>query len=193
MSSKPLDDIHQALNAFTPDSRTPVNESVYRQITTPFQLFQIHTAHLAALRDLSLGNIFKAWYHIRQRSSARKQMRTTAKTARKAKLQKIYDAAAAAERADNPFRMYQAIRTLAPKQTFQRVTLRSNNGEMLSPDQAADHLADWFRQLYHDDQPSEEACAFDWPFSMTEFQTGLEQLPLAKALDPRFAPAPFWR
>ena len=193
MSSKPLDDIHQALNAFTPDSRTPVNESVYRQITTPFQLFQIHTAHLAALRDLSLGNIFKAWYHIRQRSCARKQMRTTAKTARKAKLQKIYDAAAAAERADNPFRMYQAIRTLAPKQTFQRVTLRSNNGEMLSPDQAADHLADWFRQLYHDDQPSEEACAFDWPFSMTEFQTGLEQLPLAKALDPQFAPAPFWR
>ena len=120
-------------------------------------------------------------------------MKTTAKLARKAKLQKIYAAAAEAERADNPFRMYQAIRSLAPKQTFQRVTLRSDHGEMLSPDQAADQLSAWFQKLYHDDQQSGEACTFDWPFTLAEFQQGLESLPLAKALDPQYAPAPFWR
>jgi exonuclease III len=193
MSSTPLDDIHAALNTFPPTFRVPHKESMFRQIATPFRQFQTHTKHLVALRTLTLGNIFKAWYHIQQRSSARRQMKTASKLARKAKLQKIYEAADAAERAGDPFRMYQAIRTLAPKQTFQRVTLRSAQGAILSPDQAADHLCDWFQQLYHDDEHPDEANSFAWPFSLHDFQTGLAKLPLAKALDPKYAPAPFWR
>lgn len=122
----------------------------------------------------------------------RRQMKTSSKMARKAKLQKIYEAAETAERAGDPFRMYQAIRSLAPKQTFHRITLRSSTGEMLGPEQAADQLCNWFRQLYSDEHPNEEACTFTLPFTITAFQKGLEQLPLAKALDPQYAPAPFW-
>ena len=193
MSSQPLDDIQAVLKQFLPMARATKEEPVYKLSLTPFQKFQVHTTRLAALHTPFLGNLFKAWYHIQQRSTARRQMKASSKLARKAKLQKIYEAADAAERAGNPFRMYQAIRSLAPKQTFHQITLRSITGDMLGPDQAADQLCDWFQQLYHDDQPPEEACAFAWPFTLNEFQTGLEQLPLAKALDPQYAPAPFWR
>jgi hypothetical protein len=86
------------------------------------------------------------------------------------KLQKIYDAAAMAERANNPCRMYQAIRSLAPKQTFQKVNIRSEAGDLLGPEQAADRLQEWFSELYHADAAPASLHAFDWPFTCTEFQ-----------------------
>lgn len=120
-------------------------------------------------------------------------MKQASRSARKVKLQKIYDAAAMAERANNPFRMYQAIRSLAPKQTFQKVNIRSETGDLLGPEQAADRLQEWFRDLYHADAAPASLQAFDWPFTSSDFQHGLQQLPLAKALDPQYAPAPLWR
>ena len=63
----------------------------------------------------------------------------------------------------------------------------------MSPEQAADALQAWFCQLYHSDEPPNPARAFEWPFTCTELAHGLAELPLSKALDPRFAPSPFWR
>ena len=110
-------------------------------------------------------------------------MKSVSKNARKAKLKKIYDAADQAEQAKDLFRMYQAIGKLTPKQTFRIVTLRSDNGELLGPDQAADALCQWFSELYHSDQPQPEGGEFAWPFTQAEFQHGLEQLPFSKVLD----------
>lgn len=113
-------------------------------------------------------------------------MKQASRSARKAKLKKIYDAADMAERANNSFRMYQVIRSLAPKQTFHKVNIRSDSGELLGPEQAAKCLRDWFSDLYHAEPALAPLQAFDWPFTSSEFQHGLQQLPLAKALDPLY-------
>ena len=193
MTTHPLDDIHEAMNQFQPTTPNPPRTSIYSAVNSPFRCFQVHSQKLAELHTPNLINIFQAWFHILQRTRARKQMKLASKLARKERLQKIYEAADMAERAKNPFRMYQAIRQLAPKQTFLKVNIRSDTGNLLGPEQAADLICDWFRGLYHSDQVTDSKQGFAWPFTTTEFLHGLQQLPLAKALDPQYAPAPLWR
>ena len=188
-----LDTLHETLNTF----RIPVHhhkDHLFDHLdVTPFRTFQVHSLHLRALRHADLQNVFQAWFHVQQRCKARKQMKHSSRLARKQRLQKVYDAARRAEQACDPFRMWQAIRSIAPKQTFRRIHLRSDTGALLDPTQAADLLHEWFAQLYHSDDPPEPAGTLDWPFTCDEFELGLSELPLSKALDPRFAPAPLWR
>ena len=193
VTAQPLDDIHAALNSFPPTTRSPPKEYIHHAVISPFRTFQEHSSHLAALRTPTLKHLFQAWFHVLQRDRARQQMKNASRRARKTKLIKIYEAANAAERANNPFRMYQAIRTLAPKQVYQKVNIRSNNGDLLQPAQAADELQEWFSALYYADKAPTSPHEFCWPFSDFDFQKGLQNIPLAKALDPQYAPAPFWR
>ena len=137
VTAQPLDDIHAVFNSFPPTTRSSPKEATHHAVITPFRHFQVHTRHLGALRLPNLKNLLQAWFHILQRNRARQQMKQASRSARKVKLQKIYDAAAMAERANNPFRMYQAIRSLAPKQTFQKVNIRSETGDLLGPEQAS--------------------------------------------------------
>ena len=101
-------------------------------------------------------------------------MRVSSTQARKQRLQKIYDVAAQASRARDHFRLYQAVRELAPKQRNHRVILRSHTGGLTTPAAEADWLQQWFADLYHDPAPPTAAGAFDWP--------RLQTLPLCKAL-----------
>lgn len=188
-----LDMLHETLNSFRLPMRHNKDRLFDHLDVTPFQIFQAHTKRLRELQTATMQNIFQAWYHVQQRCKARRLMKQSSKTARKRKLQKVYDAARQAEQASDPFRMWQAIRSIAPKQTFRRIHLRSDTGALLDPDQAADQLQLWFAQLYHSDIPLDSVGNLDWPFTCGEFEYGLSKLPLAKALDPRFAPAPFWR
>ena len=188
-----LDNLHETLNSFRPTAHKPKDSLLDQLDVTPFRTFQAHTMCLRALRTPGLQTFFKAWFHIQQRSKARKMMKQASKIARKRRLQKVYDAALLAEHARDPFRMWQAIRDIAPKQNFSKIHLRTETGDLMHPEQAADTLQAWFQQLYHSDDPPDPACAFEWPFTCTELAHGLAELPLSKALDPRFAPSPFWR
>ena len=193
LSSQPLDDVHNLLNQFPATTTRTSKPPVYKHDLTPFRRFQAHHQALCSLRSRSILCIFQAWYHVQQKDRARRQMKQTSKLARKHRLKQVYDAAVRADEAQNPFRMFQAIRELAPKQTYKRILLRSDQGVLLSPEQAADNLCEWLTNLYCADQPQYGACSFDWPFSQSDFQHGLEKLPLSKALAPEYAPAPFWR
>jgi len=188
-----LDHLHETLNSFRPPAHKPKDSLLDQLDVTPFRKFQAHTMSLRALRTPGLQTFFKAWFHIQQRSKARMIMKQASKTARKRRLQKVYDAALLAEQARDPFRMWQAIRDIAPKQNFSKIHLRTETGDLMRPEQAADTLQAWFHELYHPDDPPDPACAFEWPFTCTELAQGLAELPLSKALDPRFAPSPFWR
>ena len=143
-----LDHVHKALASFQPNSSAPKPAPIHRQDLTPFQLFQTHTKALRALHGMTLRHTFQAWFHTHKRAMARKQMNLVSSIARKQRIQQIYQAADAADQAKDHFRMFQAIRKLAPKQRFQRIQLRSQTGNLLTPAQEADEIQCWFANLY---------------------------------------------
>ncbi|CAL1145226.1 unnamed protein product [Cladocopium goreaui] len=112
--------------------------------------------------------------------------------ARKRRLERVYQVAGEASQARDHFRLYQAIRQLAPKQQFCRLQIRSSDGNIMTPGQEADLLAQWFTELYQDTE-SPPALPFNWPFTSSEFCEGLRSLPLRKALAPEYVPSPFWK
>ena len=54
-------------------------------------------------------------------------------------------------------------------------------------------MLQWFSELYQDQSSQLEAQHFQWPFTISELDDGLQNLPMLKALSPEYAPAPFWR
>ena len=188
-----LDHVHKTLDRFT--VHTPVRSNVPHYLTdlTPFKRFQVHSRALWEIRHATLPNLLQAWFHVTQRNRARQAMKISSSLARKKRLQKIYDVADQAARSKDHFRLYQAVRELAPKQRSIRVLLRSNHGELLTPSDEADWLRDWFEDLYHHPEHSPEATSFHWPFTVEEISHGLATLPLRKALSPEYSPSPFWR
>jgi len=192
-----LHEVHTCLNKFGHDHiNNTIKQNIYQFDVTPFQEFQHHTLCLRQVCLMNSGQkaqLFEAWKHVAKRQSARRRMNLTAKAARKHRLQQIFDHAAAAERAQDSFQFYQAIRELAPKQSFCRIQLRSSKGELLGPTDAADTLRDWYQELYSANDVHSEVQQFVWPFSSDEFSKGLQLLPPFKALAPEFAPAPIWQ
>ena len=187
-----MEHVHDALNSF-PAPTVHRKRVVTSQFDiTPFQHFQEHSRALRALRQPTLVNVFKAWFHVHHRHKARQQMRMTSANARKQRVCEIFTIAGRAEAAKDHFRMYQAIRELAPKQPYRRIQLRDTDGRLLNPSDAADRIRDWLAELYHDPEAQLECKSFDWPFTETELQQGLQTLPALKALAPEFAPAPYW-
>ena len=192
-----LHEVHTCLNQFD-EFKTPSSNKhpVYEFDATPFQAFQQHTRSLRQMSTTgfsSLAHLFQAWFHVAKRQAARRQMNLTAKAARKSRIDQIFAQADKAERAQDSFQFYQAIRELAPKQSFRRIQLRSATGALLGPADAADSLCDWYRELYSAQDEHSVSQNFSWPFSEAEFRAGLQRLPSFKALAPDYAPAPIWQ
>eukprot|EP00435_Cladocopium_sp_Y103_P006280 s4171_g2.t1 len=192
-SVHPLDDLHAALNSFPANEyATPAPPPVHRFDLTPFQAFRYHGQELRTLAGVSLDNMFKAWHHVSQQCAARRQMNATSKQARKAKLQLVLDQAHEAAEAKDHFRLYQAVRKLAPRLQHKRISLRNPDGTLASPVQAANLLQDWYTQLYADQALATTSDQHAWPFTEHELCQGFKRLPLMKSLAPEYAPAPFW-
>ena len=189
--------IHETMNQYTGmNFRIAKPSPVYQHDLTPFQAFQRHTQLLRQLSSTSsttLHTIFHIWFHVGRRKHYRRIMNQTSKAARRRRQVHIYDAAAQAERTNDPFRFYQCIRELSPKLPFRRIQLRASTGELMAPTEAADALQTWFQNLYHatDFIKTDDTCS--WPFTQQELCAELNRLPAFKALDPLCAPAPFWR
>lgn len=177
-----LDQLHQALNTFSAPRRSQKHAAVYKFDMAPFRCFQAHTGQLRELKQQNLGNFFKAWYHVIQRQRARKMMRRTSAHARKCRLQHIYDAAGRADAAHDHFRLYQAIRELAPKQPYRRIQIRDPDGALLNPSEAADRICDWFAALYHTDEVEDSCNAFIWLFLNKNFAMVLPDCPCSRHL-----------
>ena len=159
----------------------------------PFRRFQDHTHRLRQIQTTDLTGLFKAWYHVCQRSRARREMSDASKLSRKQRLDQVFNAAAKAEQAKDRFTLFQHIRSLAPKQPMKRIMLRSEQGELLGPDDSANWLQQWYQDLYSDGSLATSISSFTWPFTQSEFAQGLQTLPSNKALAPEYTPAPFWK
>ena len=192
-----LEALHSVMNQIkATDFRAERAASVHHYDLTPFQAFQHHEQQLRALPLASddLTSVFQAWFHITKRQTARRMMNTTAKQSRRTRMQKIFDQADAAERSHDHFRLYQAVRALAPKQKLQWIQLRHTDGSLANPVQAATNmLQTWYEALYHAPASEHDLVPFNWPFSADDLLKGFLQLPLMKSLAPSFAPAPIWR
>ena len=192
----PLTALHSVMNQTKAhDFNTSKSTPVHHYDLTPFQAFQHHERQLRQLHidGGDLATLMQAWFHICKRAKARRLMNTTAKQSRRAKMQKIFDQADAAERSQDHFRLYQAVRALAPKQKLQRIQLRHPDGTLANPSQAADMLQRWYTDLYHAPASDYDIIPFTWPFSADDLLKGFLQLPLMKSLAPSYAPAPLWR
>ena len=188
-----LTDLHLRFNTITPSSSTSRPTPLYTYIAGPCKTLHYHTKLLRSLHTTTLRDLFRGWRHVIKKDQARQLMRDGAKTARKLRLQKIYDAANAAERAHDHFRLYEAIRKIAPKTVHKRITLRSDNGEVLTPMQSADKLQEWFQDFYHADPLISSHASCSWPFTQEEYAAAIQELPGDKALAPDCAPAPCWK
>jgi len=191
-----LEALHSVMNQIkATDFTTGRDAPVHQYDLTPFQAFQHHERRLRALPldGCDLTTLFQAWFHISKRLQARRLMNTTAKQSRRAKMQKIFDQADAAERSQDHFRLYQAVRALAPKQKLQRIQLRHADGTLANPSQAANMLQQWYEDLYHAPASDYDLVPFNWPFSADDLLKGFLQLPMMKSLAPSYAPAPIWR
>ena len=186
-----LPSLHHTLQSCSIGScPTPKLKPSHRLDPTPFQAFRFHGGALRTLTDVTCANLFTAWFHLTKLIQARKQMNATARAARKAMLQTVFDQADEAERASDHFRLYQA-----PKQSASRVQLRNPNGTITSLSQAADLLSTWYENMY-----KATGCmpatfisqVLNWPFTVQEFCWGLQRLPLMKSLAPSYVPALFW-
>ena len=193
-STPDLQTLHNTLNQFTCSSffhlqpdKGPATE------IRPFRQFQDHTRLLRRLRGKEMAHIFKAWFHVCKRSQARQAMTIAARQKRKLRLDQIFQAADLAEKAHDHFTLFRHIRSLAPKQPLKQILLRSEQGELLGPDDAADWLQRWYHDLYSDGDSNFLISDFTWPFTQEEFTQGLQSLPIHKALAPAFTPAPFWK
>ena len=192
-----LEEVHKCLNQFEQTRYAqPHKRQIHQYDVTPFQEFQHHTQCLRRdfkVPHIQLIHLFEAWFHVARRQAARKRMNQTSKAARKHRLQQIFEKANNAERAQDSFQFYQAIRELAPKQPFQRIQLRSNTGDLLGPAASADVPRDWYQELYSADDMHTVTHNFNWPFTAEELSDGLQKLPPFKALSPEYAPAPIWQ
>eukprot|EP00435_Cladocopium_sp_Y103_P004820 s1398_g1.t1 len=137
-NDNPLNTLHQHLQTFAAPTSAHECVPVHRFDVTPFRLFQAHSDALRALAGHSLATLFLAWFHVHHKDKTRRQMEVNSKLARRHKLQQVYEAADRAAQARDPFRLYQAIKSLTPKQAYKRIILRGENGDVLSPEQAAD-------------------------------------------------------
>jgi len=115
------------------------------------------------------------------------------KMSRQRRLTQVYHAAEQAAQAKDHFQLFQSIRSLAPKQPMKRIMLRSEQGDLLGPEAAADWLQQWFQDIYNDQIDDTALSSFAWPFTTQDYIQSLQSLPTHKALAPGFAPAPFWK
>eukprot|EP00435_Cladocopium_sp_Y103_P038168 s1308_g10.t1 len=189
----PMDALHAALNSFPASAcNVPAPPPVHLFDLTPFQAFRYHGQALRELHGSSLATLLQAWHHVSKQCAARRQMNTTSKQARQAKLQVLFTQAHEADVAKDHFRLYQAVRKLAPKMQHRRISLRNHDGSLATPAQAADLLQQWYTQLYAAQALDVSHSQHHWPFTAEELCQGFLQLPPLKSLAPAYAPAPFW-
>eukprot|EP00438_Fugacium_kawagutii_P028060 Skav235478 [mRNA] locus=scaffold1269:464000:470377:- [translate_table: standard] len=184
--------LHSHLPSLTPTSPPFPTLQDFPILPTPMKAFAHHTKTLRRMREAGLTSLFHAWYHLTKRSIARQQMRHNAKARRKEKIRRIMTLADEAAQAKDHFRLYQAIRHLSPKQPYKRVQIRTDQGLILDPSDAADDIAHWLQDLYHSDVRLHPSASFAWPFTCQDLATSLAALPATKALAPQYVPAPVW-
>ena len=187
---------HRCINdciAFTKET------SLTTEIQMPRTVFQQFLRHSKLVHDLDgtdLNSCFQAWFHCSQKSRLRKQMNQVNKHTKKRRQWQILQQARDAVNAKDMRKFYNIIRRLAPKTPKKPILLRSDQGQLLGAEEAADLLQTWFASIYADDSKGSNdtnQIHFQWIFDRVDIYDSLTKLNRYKAVSPHYMPAPYWR
>lgn len=137
--------------------------------------------------------IFHLWHLIATRTRLQKQMTHNSRAARKARLREIMQKAQEAADSKDQYELYQRIRQLAPKQINKRVQLRNEVGELLTPQESAQQIANWWKQVYTGRNLDFDTLIESWPFLDSDIHRAFASFDARKALDPHCAPSVVWK
>ena len=93
------------------------------------------------------------------------------------------------------FDFFRRIRTLCPKQRYQRIHMFDGHGQPLSPPQELSELVQYFGTQFHDPdfQPTALPALQVLPFDESTVHAALQRLPATKAVAPPCLPAIVWK
>lgn len=146
-----------------------------------------------ALVNLGSHQLFRLWKLVTTRRRLQKLMTKHSREARKNRLRDIMQKAQDAANAKDQYELYQCIRKLAPKQIYKRIQLRNAAGEILSPTESAEFIADWWQQVYLGPELDFDTNITSWPFTISDVHKTFASFDARKALDHHYAPSVIWK
>lgn len=190
----PLPWIHQMLNqgALQHFGRAPPTSEFDSQQLTMNKWH--HRRKYLHPHRATLQTIFSAWHHFSRFHALDKVHRKFAATRRRMKVEKFLAEAEVAHKYQDPFLLHKVIAKHTPMQSRQRVHLRGESGNFLTPieETAAycNHIAlTW--QGHPIVLPAGRAPGV--PFTLDELIFAIERIPAMKSVAPPFAPAMFYK
>ena len=187
---------HHCVNDCIAFPRETISTTEIQMPRTVFQQFLHHSKLVHDLDGTDLKTCFQAWFHCSQKSRLRKQMNQVNKHTKKQRQRQILQQACDAVNTKDMRKFYSIIRRLAPKAPKKPILLRSDQGQLLGAEEAADMLQTWFADIYADHTRGASATSlapFQWTFDRADIYDSLTKLNLYKAVSPHYMPAPYWR
>ena len=138
-------------------------------------------------------SLLRRWHIAARLAKIQRQLKRICRDKRRERIDGILQDAAASPHLSA---IYGAIRRLAPKSRHQRIQLRDKQGNLVSPQQETETIAEFFREVYGSQDI--QSPPTPRPFTGVQFEpddlcSSLMSLQQIKALPKRFAPARLWK
>ena len=189
-------EMHESINAaIPPTSSTPPTKQLFGS-SGLFKQFCENTQLIKQFEtcwNMTISNIFRIWLLATRRSILKRNMAKHSKTARKFKVREVLQQARRAADAKDQFELYRHIRVLAPKQINKRLQLRDDEGNLLSPSDSADFIAEWWQHAYEGQEITSSTHAPSWTFTTEDLHRSFSTFEVNKAVDMKYAPSVVWR
>ena len=148
-----------------------------------------HLFFLKNTPSLGLRHLVQAWYHAVQHQKLTKTLKSMGQEKKKEKLLAATRQATLAAQRHDSRGLYEAIRTLAPKQTKRMIRFRSPTGGLLSPAEEIQILKDHFTGIFNaaaSELPP--MMHIDFPLTVQDVASQLRQVGTFKAVAPNTIP-----
>ena len=149
-----------------------------------------HLFYLKNLPSMDLRTLVQAWFHSAQHQKLTRELRHLGHAKKKEKLLHVTQQATMAARRHDARGLYEAIRTLAPKQTKRMIRFRSPIGGLYSPEDEIKILTDHFTAIFtastSEIQPLEYSA---FPLTVQDVAKQLRKFDAFKAVAPNSIPS----
>ena len=154
------------------------------------RLWQARAALLRLDTPTDLASIFRYWKHSAAVAACSRDCKRAGRQARKQKLLRAIDEAEQAKHQGDLRGLYQVVKRLAPKQTHQRVQLRSPAGMMLNDEEGLQALIKYGKSTFCREPRETVSFPLSAPLhiSLEDLQQALCALKPNKAVPPNSAP-----
>ena len=184
-----------SFHACFPPNRTPPKAPAWK-LSNPAMLNKWqHRAMLSQRRLPSLHNVFWYWYHASRYSHLQRCHRKHAHQVRKIRFHELLQEATQAAAVHDSFRLFSVINKYAPKTARRRMQIRNQRGGVATPAEELAILKQYVTTKW--DGPTILAQPYQpppgIPFSVSELELALGQIPGNKAVAFPYAPGLAWK